>query len=235
MSEISVANTPKLEEASRTMDEVQLESYISSVTDILPDLGVGFIEECLLYYNYQVEKVVDALLTDSLPQCLKKLDISMPRKAKKAQELLRTDKKPIEMVENDLKPLKSNNLKVEQQPKSSENNEETRNREAVMRLVKMQELEEEAFLNREYEDEYDDTYEVGVSLEAVGMDATVEKIHLGRKKVEDDEREGQPEEEVPRPEIPAWRNNKDLRRRQGNWKQNTKQDRTRNERGARRG
>jgi len=84
LSEISVANTPKLEEASRTMDEVQLESYISSVTDILPDLGVGFIEECLLYYNYQVEKVVDALLTDSLPQCLEKLDISMPRKAKQA-------------------------------------------------------------------------------------------------------------------------------------------------------
>jgi len=53
---------------------VELDSLISSVLDLLPDLGGGFIKLCLEEYNYNVERVVNALLEDKLLPALQDID-----------------------------------------------------------------------------------------------------------------------------------------------------------------
>ncbi|RWS25031.1 activating signal cointegrator 1 complex subunit 2-like protein, partial [Leptotrombidium deliense] len=67
-------------EDQTTIDRATLESYITNITDIFPDIGHGFIEVCLEHYNNDVERVVDALLSGSLPESIDKLDRNMTRK-----------------------------------------------------------------------------------------------------------------------------------------------------------
>ncbi|XP_034256178.1 activating signal cointegrator 1 complex subunit 2 isoform X2 [Thrips palmi] len=55
---------------------VELDSLISEVKDILPDLGDGFVQRCLQHFNYQSHAVINAVLEDSLPQELSNLDRS---------------------------------------------------------------------------------------------------------------------------------------------------------------
>ena len=53
---------------------VELDSLISNVRDILPDLGEGFIEAALEEYNYNSESVINALLEDNLTPKLRSMD-----------------------------------------------------------------------------------------------------------------------------------------------------------------
>lgn len=53
---------------------VELDSLISEVKDILPDLGDGFVQRCLQHFNYQSHAVINAVLEDSLPDALSNLD-----------------------------------------------------------------------------------------------------------------------------------------------------------------
>lgn len=50
---------------------------VTSVRDILPHLGEGFVIKCLQEYNYDFEKVINALLENNLPDSLNKLDRTM--------------------------------------------------------------------------------------------------------------------------------------------------------------
>ncbi|XP_060572679.1 activating signal cointegrator 1 complex subunit 2-like isoform X1 [Ruditapes philippinarum] len=59
---------------------VELDSMVSSVKDLLPDLGEGFIEVCLEELNYDIERVINAVLEDRLPQSLQEVDRQIPRK-----------------------------------------------------------------------------------------------------------------------------------------------------------
>ncbi|XP_012277667.1 activating signal cointegrator 1 complex subunit 2 isoform X2 [Orussus abietinus] len=67
------SNKPKSTKAG-----VELASLISEVKDILCNLGEGFIERCLKYYNYDSAAVVNAVLEDSLPAELKLIDRTLP-------------------------------------------------------------------------------------------------------------------------------------------------------------
>ncbi|KAK3587712.1 hypothetical protein CHS0354_042502 [Potamilus streckersoni] len=58
---------------------VELDSLITSVKDILPDLGEGFIELCLEEYNYDVEKVIHELLEDKILPSLQDIERTLPR------------------------------------------------------------------------------------------------------------------------------------------------------------
>ncbi|XP_069115568.1 activating signal cointegrator 1 complex subunit 2-like [Argopecten irradians] len=58
---------------------VELQSLISSVKDLLPDLGEGFIEVCLEEMDYNLERVINAVLEDKLPPSLQDLDRTMPQ------------------------------------------------------------------------------------------------------------------------------------------------------------
>ncbi|PKK18434.1 activating signal cointegrator 1 complex subunit 2 [Columba livia] len=61
---------------------VELDSLISQVKDLLPDLGEGFILACLEQYSYNAEQVINNILEDKLVPCLDKLDRTMQRQLK---------------------------------------------------------------------------------------------------------------------------------------------------------
>ena len=39
-----------------------MELLISRIRDLFPDLGEGFVELCLIYYDLDTERVINALL-----------------------------------------------------------------------------------------------------------------------------------------------------------------------------
>ncbi|XP_068886978.1 activating signal cointegrator 1 complex subunit 2 [Aphelocoma coerulescens] len=61
---------------------VELDSLISQVKDLLPDLGEGFILACLEEYGYDTEQVINNILEDKLVPYLDKLDRRMQRQLK---------------------------------------------------------------------------------------------------------------------------------------------------------
>ncbi|CAJ1069389.1 activating signal cointegrator 1 complex subunit 2 [Xyrichtys novacula] len=60
----------------------ELESLLSCIRDLLPDLGEGFLLACLKEYNYNSELVINNILEDRLSPNLDKLDRAMPRPPK---------------------------------------------------------------------------------------------------------------------------------------------------------
>ncbi len=44
-----------------------MERLVGQVRDLLPDLGDGFIQKCLKYYDHNPELVINALLEENLP------------------------------------------------------------------------------------------------------------------------------------------------------------------------
>ncbi|KAM9328966.1 activating signal cointegrator 1 complex subunit 2 [Gastrophryne carolinensis] len=61
---------------------VQLDSLVSQVKDLLPDLGEGFISRCLEEYGYNAETVINHLLEENLSPQLQGLDRTMPKQEK---------------------------------------------------------------------------------------------------------------------------------------------------------
>merc|ERR1719347_675275 len=68
---------------------MELVSLVSSVRDLLPHLGEGFVEHVLVEYNYKVDEAINALLENNLPPHLLEMDQSLPR-----QEVKEEDKAP---------------------------------------------------------------------------------------------------------------------------------------------
>lgn len=66
------------QEGSGATPDLDVAAGVSSVQELLPDLGAGFIRECLRYYNHQPEEVINALLEDNLPPSLASLDRTAP-------------------------------------------------------------------------------------------------------------------------------------------------------------
>lgn len=58
---------------------VELDSLISQVKDLLPDLGEGFILACLEHYGYDPEQVINNILEERLAPALSQLDRSLDR------------------------------------------------------------------------------------------------------------------------------------------------------------
>lgn len=58
---------------------MELDSLISQVKDLLPELGEGFILACLEEYSYDAEQVINNILEDKLVPYLDKLDRTMQR------------------------------------------------------------------------------------------------------------------------------------------------------------
>nr|XP_045369857.1 activating signal cointegrator 1 complex subunit 2 [Camelus bactrianus] len=61
---------------------VELDSLISQVKDLLPDLGEGFILACLEHYGYDPEQVINNILEGRLAPALSQLDRSLDRQVK---------------------------------------------------------------------------------------------------------------------------------------------------------
>ncbi|XP_054630616.1 activating signal cointegrator 1 complex subunit 2 isoform X2 [Dunckerocampus dactyliophorus] len=64
------------------VSEGELESLLSCIRDLLPELGEGFLLACLREYDYNSELVINNILEDRLAPGLDKLDRAMPRPVK---------------------------------------------------------------------------------------------------------------------------------------------------------
>lgn len=58
---------------------VELDSLISQVKDLLPDLGEGFILACLEHCGYDPERVINDILEERLAPALRQLDRGLDR------------------------------------------------------------------------------------------------------------------------------------------------------------
>lgn len=64
------------------LSAAELDSLLSSVRDLLPDLGEGFLLACLDEYDYDSELVINNILEERLSPSLSALDRTMPRPPK---------------------------------------------------------------------------------------------------------------------------------------------------------
>ncbi|KAG8178093.1 hypothetical protein JTE90_017442 [Oedothorax gibbosus] len=66
--------------------EKQINSLIQNVLDVFPELGGGFIEKCLEHFHYDHERVIDVLITDSLPDHLISMNRNLTRETDLEEE-----------------------------------------------------------------------------------------------------------------------------------------------------
>jgi len=66
--------------------DVEMDSMISSVQDLLPHLGAGYVEACLQHYSFKVEEVVNAILEGNLAPHLISLDQGLQRQPRKQSD-----------------------------------------------------------------------------------------------------------------------------------------------------
>jgi activating signal cointegrator complex subunit 2 len=59
--------TSKTSKPTNNIDPAELASMISSVTDLFPHYEIDFIKQCLNYYNYNIEEVINSMLEGNLP------------------------------------------------------------------------------------------------------------------------------------------------------------------------
>ncbi|XP_068223003.1 activating signal cointegrator 1 complex subunit 2 [Palaemon carinicauda] len=168
--------------------DIELSSLVSHVQDLLPSLGEGFIQECLQYYGYSTEAVINAILEDSLPPSLVTLDRSAPALKMPSPVI------PPETTKDEVKQEKSDfmdraniynndefdvfskkNLDMSRIHKGKKSNayiQEENDTEKLKEIARKYEerggtsiyedefrLDEDAHRGWEYEDEYDDTYD----------------------------------------------------------------------------
>ena len=56
-----------------------LEPLIAQIRDLFPELGEGFLAQCLAYFDRNTERVINALLEDNLPPHLANLDRALAK------------------------------------------------------------------------------------------------------------------------------------------------------------
>ncbi|GAB6033363.1 hypothetical protein CHUAL_013128 [Chamberlinius hualienensis] len=155
--------------ASAPVKGVELSSLISQVKDLLPTLGDGFVKSCLEYYNYDVERVINAILEESLPSILCNLDREMA---------LVEDVKPVPNVIEDFNPsslieqrrnvfdndefdiFRRSDIDLSRVHRGKRNKlESISSNEIKDRTLKLLEESLNPEVSNIYDDEYDDTYD----------------------------------------------------------------------------
>ncbi|XP_036596647.1 activating signal cointegrator 1 complex subunit 2 isoform X2 [Trichosurus vulpecula] len=155
---------------------VQLDSLISQVKDLLPDLGEGFILACLEHYGYSPEQVINNILEERLAPALSSLDRTLNRQMQPGPTPLVNSRHNV--FQNDEFDVFSRDTvdlsRVQKGRRKGENTrsllndkrvvQEQRERysqySVVVDEITVQEGGAEGQLGRDdYEDEYDDTYD----------------------------------------------------------------------------
>ena len=60
-------------------NDPMLEPLIAQIRDLFPELGEGFLAQCLAYFDNNTERVINALLEDNLPPHLANLDRALAK------------------------------------------------------------------------------------------------------------------------------------------------------------
>ncbi|XP_071428255.1 activating signal cointegrator 1 complex subunit 2 isoform X3 [Pithys albifrons albifrons] len=197
---------------------VELDSLISQVKDLLPDLGEGFILACLEEYGYSTEQVINNILEDKLVPYLDKLDRRMQRQLKPDPTPLVTSRYNVfQNDEFDVFSRDSVDVSRIQKGKRREPGSarglvndkravrEQRPRYSQYSLV-WEEQPDTALPGPDYDDEYDDTYD-GNQVGANDADADEELLsrrpftipqvlrQKGQEEGQEEEEEDEEEEE----------------------------------------
>nr|KAF6463998.1 activating signal cointegrator 1 complex subunit 2 [Rousettus aegyptiacus] len=208
---------------------VELDSLISQVKDLLPDLGEGFILACLEHYSYDPEQVINNILEERLAPALSQLDRNLDRQMKPNPTPLLTSRHNVFQNDEfdvfsrdsvDLSRVHKGRRKVENTRSLLNDKREVvaqRQRyeqySVVVEEVPLQPGEGLSYHGDNYEDEYDDTYD-GNQVGANDADSDDELIsrrpftipQVLRTKVpregqeEEDEDEEEAEDEAPKPD-----------------------------------
>uniref|UniRef100_A0A8C5V675 Activating signal cointegrator 1 complex subunit 2 n=1 Tax=Microcebus murinus TaxID=30608 RepID=A0A8C5V675_MICMU len=160
-----------------TVCGVELDSLISQVKDLLPDLGEGFILACLEHYHYDPEQVINNILEERLAPPLSQLDHSLDRQVKPDPTPLLTSRHNVfQNDEFDVFSRDSVDLSRVHKGRSTRKEENTRSLlndkrsvveqrqryeqySVVVEEVPLQPGESLPYHGDDYEDEYDDTYD----------------------------------------------------------------------------
>ncbi|XP_057348267.1 activating signal cointegrator 1 complex subunit 2 isoform X3 [Manis pentadactyla] len=154
---------------------VELDSLISQVKDLLPDLGEGFILACLEHYSYDPEQVINNILEERLAPTLSQLDRTLDRQIKPDPTPLLTSRHNI-FQNDEFDVFSRDSVDMSRVLKGKRKEENTRSllndkREVaaqrqryeqysvVVEEVPLQPGESLPSLGGDYEDEYDDTYD----------------------------------------------------------------------------
>uniref|UniRef100_A0A8C0TEN3 CUE domain-containing protein n=1 Tax=Canis lupus familiaris TaxID=9615 RepID=A0A8C0TEN3_CANLF len=209
---------------------VELDSLISQVKDLLPDLGEGFILACLEQYSYNPEQVINNILEERLAPALSQLDRSLDRQVKPDPTPLLTSRHNI-FQNDEFDVFSRDSVDLSRVHKGRRKEENTRSllndkREVVAQRqryeqysvvveeVPLQPGEGLPYRGDDYEDEYDDTYD-GNQVGANDADSDDELIsrrpftipQVLRTKVpgegqeeDEEEEEEEAEDEAPKPD-----------------------------------
>ncbi|XP_061024918.1 activating signal cointegrator 1 complex subunit 2 isoform X4 [Eubalaena glacialis] len=208
---------------------VELDSLISQVKDLLPDLGEGFILACLEHYSYDPEQVINNILEGRLAPALSQLDHGLDRQLKPDPTPLLASRHNI-FQNDEFDVFSRDSVDLSRVHKGRRKEESARSllndkREVVAQRrryeqysvvteeVPVQPGEDSPYRGDDYEDEYDDTYD-GNQVGANDADSDDELIsrrpftipQVLRTKVpregqeEDEEEEEEAEDEAPKPD-----------------------------------
>ncbi|XP_055480026.1 activating signal cointegrator 1 complex subunit 2 [Psammomys obesus] len=205
---------------------VELDSLISQVKDLLPDLGEGFILACLEHYSYDSEQVINNILEDRLAPELSQLDRSLERHVKPDPTPLLTSRHNV-FQNDEFDVFSRDSVDLSRVHKGRRKEENVRSlvndKRAVVsqrqRYQKYSVVVEEVPLQPgeyqvdDYEDEYDDTYD-GNQVGANDADSDDELISRrpftipqvlrtkvpGEGQEEEYDEEEEAEEEAPKPD-----------------------------------
>ncbi|KAM5238890.1 activating signal cointegrator 1 complex subunit 2 isoform 6-T6 [Ctenodactylus gundi] len=206
---------------------VELDSLISQVKDLLPDLGEGFILACLEHYHYDPEQVINNILEERLAPTLSQLDRSLDRQVKPDPTPLLTSRHNVfQNDEFDVFSRDSVDLSRVHKGRRKEGNTRSLLNDKSAVVAQRQRYEQYSVVVEEvvlqpgdypgddYEDEYDDTYD-GNQVGANDADSDDELIsrrpftipQVLRSKApgegqeeEEDEEEEEAENEAPKPD-----------------------------------
>ncbi|KAM3611152.1 uncharacterized protein V6R79_014332 [Siganus canaliculatus] len=205
-----------------TLSEAELDSLLSSIRDLLPDLGEGFLLACLQEYDYNSELVINNILEDRLTPNLDKLDRAMPKPVREEiSDVLNTRSNVFDDDEFDVFRREQVDMsRIWKGRRKAENArdmlndkqhiEEQRARyqayETVVDEVVIEPGESaEAYGLDDYDDEYDDTYDMNqVGANDLDGDSllnrrpfTVPQVLRKANKAEEEEDDDEEEEPIP--------------------------------------
>ncbi|XP_008839296.1 activating signal cointegrator 1 complex subunit 2 isoform X2 [Nannospalax galili] len=207
-----------------TVCGVELDSLISQVKDLLPDLGEGFILACLEHYSYDSEQVINNILEERLAPTLSQLDRSLDRQVKPDPTPLLTSRHNV-FQNDEFDVFSRDSVDLSRVHKGRRKGENVRSlvndKRAVVEqrqryeqysvVVEEVPLQPGEYRIDDYEDEYDDTYD-GNQVGANDADSDDELISRrpftipqvlrtkmpGEGLEEEDEEEEEAEDEAPK-------------------------------------
>eukprot|EP00698_Gefionella_okellyi_P015705 TRINITY_DN444_c0_g1_i3.p1 TRINITY_DN444_c0_g1~~TRINITY_DN444_c0_g1_i3.p1 ORF type:complete len:605 (-),score=125.70 TRINITY_DN444_c0_g1_i3:305-2119(-) len=184
----------KAHNKSNLLQRPDIDLKIAAVCEMFPDLGDGFAETCLRYYEDNVEQVIGALLEGNLPPHID----SVPRDLKRAgalPEYRKATSEPTPALQQRRNVFDSDNFDIKTVDRLPQglvhvgkqidalSLEDHMNRHVASKDPGMYVRSNPRFLYDDYEDEYDDSYDdvmkYNVTVESGDVEAARGRAHAG--------------------------------------------------------